>query len=110
MSEERTASQVKVSLERNTAEFVRVKALEETIKAQMEEVKASILADMEDLGMEKYPTEEYTYSVTADSVTEKVDKKVLKEQYPNVFNQVVTFADRKGGLRAQKVKRDKKGE
>lgn len=108
MTQERTTTQTKDSLNRNTAEYARLKAIADTINGQLDELKLDILADMEDLGMQKFPTDEYTYSIFSATTNEKVNKKLLKTQYPNVFAQVISIENKKGGLRVNKAKATKK--
>lgn len=103
-SYERTTTQVKDSLKRNTQEMVRLKALEDEIKQQVQTLREGIIEDMYDLGVSTYPTDKYTYSLVDDTISYKVNKKQLETDFPNVYKQVTEASVRAGGLRMVKVK------
>lgn len=108
MKTERTAKEVNMSLDFNTREYARIKALEDEYKAQREAVRSRIIEDMVELEIDTYPTNEYTYSKVDAFTREDVDKKKLVENFPNVFEKVKKLTNVKESIRVTETSAFKK--
>ena len=78
------------------AEFERVA---KDIKTKQDELKAAILAEMEDKGILKIETPEMVVSYVAETTRETLDSKALKEELPDIYDTYAKISPVKASIR-----------
>lgn len=71
------------------------------IKARYDEYKADLLQAMEDNGIDKIETDNFTVSYVAPHMTTRVDSAKLRDEHPDVYEEVTKASYVKGSVRVR---------
>lgn len=81
-------SKGKELLEKDLRNYMKLRDIANSLNAEMEELRESIINDMDELGMDTVESEFGIFVIIPESTRNTVDRKMLQSKYPNVLKKV----------------------